>query len=163
MYFTKLIFLSIWVSNLLIKFTVFSAVHLAFMICFGVVCCLLTVMVLIIYERDPAIPISSQWKWLYRKVLVPSSCWKLCSSRATKGKINVKSTPSNRHVGTLSDGDTDNIEGKDASNDISWRDIGAVLDNFFLVSMGTLITVFTTGSLIALTTGTSDFQGHVHH
>lgn len=82
---------------------------------------------------------------------------------ATKGTINVKSTPSNRHVGTLSDGDTDNIEGKDASNDISWRDIGAVLDHFFLVSMGTLITVFTTGSLIALTTGTSDFQGHVHH
>lgn len=160
MYFTKLIFLSIWVSNLLIKFTVFSAVHLAFMICFGVVCCLLTVMVLIIYERDPAIPISTQWKWLYRKVLVPSSCWSLCSSRANKRKINVKS---NRHVGTLSDGDTDSIEGKGASNDISWRDIGAVLDHFFLVSMGTLITVFTTGSLIALTTGTSDFQGHVHH
>lgn len=147
----------------MIKFTVFSAVHLAFMICFGVVCCLLTVMVLIIYERDPAIPISSQWKWLYRKVLVPSSCWKLCSSQANKRKINVKSTPSNRQVGTLSDGDTDIIEGKGASNDISWRDIGAVLDHFFLVSMGTLITVFTTGSLIALTTGTSDFQGHVHH
>lgn len=147
----------------MIKFTVFSAVHLAFMICFGVVCCLLTVMVLIIYERDPAIPISSQWKWLYRKVLMPSSCWKLCFSRANERRINVKSSPSNRHVGTFSDGDTDSVDGKNASNDISWRDIGAVLDHFFLVSMGTLITVFTTGSLIALTTGTSDFQGHVHH
>lgn len=94
---------------------------------------------------------------------MPSSCWKLCFSRANERRINVKSSPSNRHVGTFSDGDTDSVDGKNASNDISWRDIGAVLDHFFLVSMGTLITVFTTGSLIALTTGTSDFQGHVHH
>lgn len=148
---------------MLTKLTVFSAVHLAFMICFGVVCCLLTVMILIIYERDPAIPISSQWKWLYRKVLVPFSCWKLCSSQANKRRIDAKSTPFNRHVGTQSDVETDSVEGKEASCDISWRDIGAVLDHFFLVSMGTLITIFTTSSLIALTTGTSDFQGHVHH
>lgn len=141
----------------------FSAVYLAFMICFGVVCCLLTVMVLIIYARDPAIPIPSQWKWLYRKVLVPFSCWKMCSSQGNERRLNVKSTTSNRNVGTMSDADTDSVEGKDASSDISWRDIGAVLDHFFFVSMGTLITIFTTSSLIALTTGTSDFQGHVHH
>lgn len=71
--------------------------------------------------------------------------------------INVKFMFFNRYVGILSDGDIDNIEGKDVFNDISWRDIGVVLDYFFLVFMGILIMVFIIGFLIVFIIGISDF------
>lgn len=73
-----------------------------------------------------------------------------------KGMINVKFMFFNRYVGILSDGDIDNIEGKDVFNDISWRDIGVVLDYFFLV-FKILIMVFIIGFLIVFIIGISDF------
>lgn len=78
----------------------------------------------------------------------------MCFFWVNKRKINVKF---NRYVGILSDGDIDSIEGKGVFNDISWRDIGVVLDYFFLVFMGILIMVFIIGFLIVFIIGISDF------
>lgn len=78
----------------------------------------------------------------------------MCFFWVNKRKINVKF---NRYVGILSDGDIDSIEGKGVFNDISWRDIGVVLDYFFLVFMGILIMVFIIGLLIVFIIGISDF------
>ncbi|XP_062569626.1 acetylcholine receptor subunit alpha-L1-like [Saccostrea cucullata] len=133
------------------------SVYLAVTLCLGVLCCLLTVLVIRIHFKDPDTPVSAWWKSLHDKLLVPFSCWNGCLCRCRKDKNNVKPTVPNNEVVVVNyeDGkdDTTTVDESGTSGELKWTELSAVLDHFFLIVMVIITTISSIIFMISLAAG----------
>lgn len=134
---------------------IISAVFLAVTLCLGVVCCLLTVLVIRINFRDPDKPVTDRWKHIHDKILVPCSCWNGCSCRCKKGKKSVNPIdPKNELVVMNYDGEkNESIPEPEPSDELKWTHLATVMDHFFLVVMVIITTISSTTFMVALSVG----------
>ena len=107
----------------------FSAVYLAVTLCLGVVCCLLTVLVIKIYFKGPNNHVTPKWRLLHDKVLAPFSCWTGCPCQCGREKT------------------------EECSNELKWTHLARVMDHFFLVVMFVITTISSITFMVALAAG----------
>ena len=107
----------------------FSAVYLAVTLCLGVVCCLLTVLVIKIYFKGPNNRVTPKWRLLHDKVLAPFSCWTGCPCQCGREKT------------------------EECSNELKWTHLAHVMDHFFLVVMFVITTISSITFMVALAAG----------
>ena len=105
--------------------------YLAVTLCLGVVCCLLTVLVIKIYFKDPDTDITPRWRLLHDKVLAPLSCWTGCPCQCSREKTVGAADNTNEMVGMhAEDVNTKTKSEQNCSNELKWTHLANVMDHF---------------------------------
>lgn len=131
------------------------SVYLAVTLCLGVVCCLLTVLVIRINFRDPDTPVTDVWKRIHDNILVPCSCSNGCSCRCKKGKKSVNPIdPKDELVVMNYDGEKNEPNPElEPVDELKWTHVATLMDHFFLVVMVIITTISSTTFMVALSVG----------
>lgn len=134
---------------------ILSAVYLAVTLCLGVVCCLLTVLVIRINFRDPDTPVTDVWKRIHDNILVPCSCSNGCFCRCKKGKKSVNPIdPKDELVVMNYDGEKNEPNPElEPVDELKWTHVATLMDHFFLVVMVIITTISSTTFMVALSVG----------
>lgn len=131
------------------------SVYLAVTLCLGVVCCLLTVLVIKINFKDQDTPVTDRWKSIHNKILVPISCWHGCFCRCSKGKNTVNPIDSQNELVVMNHDEENNESNPepDTSDELKWTHLATVMDQFFLVVMLIITTISSLTFMVALFVG----------
>ncbi|XP_078324657.1 neuronal acetylcholine receptor subunit alpha-3-like [Crassostrea virginica] len=130
------------------------SVYLAVTLCLGVVCCLLTVLVIKIYFKDPDTDITPRWRLLHDKVLAPLSCWTGCPCQCSREKTVAPSDNNNEMVVmNAEDENTETKSEQNCSNELKWTHLAHIMDHFFLVVMFVITTISSITFMVALAGG----------
>ncbi|XP_052091482.1 neuronal acetylcholine receptor subunit non-alpha-2-like isoform X3 [Mytilus californianus] len=122
----------------------YLSVYLAMTLVLGVLCVILTVLVIRVHHRSPNIPVPQRINVLMLKMCIPLSCWRgCCCSRGKKnanGKVGPNTDPSEAYV------DIDyQKNNEDFPEDylFAWTEIAAVMDWFFFILLSTITALCT--------------------
>ncbi|KAK3087886.1 hypothetical protein FSP39_012061, partial [Pinctada imbricata] len=154
--------------------------YLATVLCIGVLCCLLTVIIIRIYHLPQTRERSSSLLSFMNKVVIPLSCWNGCckGKACRKNKENTVQPSQNhkkeahyknfqtspKHPFKGNEKDVENHPSKDndkteeipeMEKDYTWNEIACMLDWFFFVTTIVVTTVMTIVFFMALALGGS--------
>ncbi|XP_071156570.1 neuronal acetylcholine receptor subunit non-alpha-2-like [Mytilus edulis] len=128
----------------------YLSVYLAMTLVLGVLCVILTVLVIRVHHRSPNIPVPQRINGLMLKMCIPLSCWRgCCCSRGKKnksGKVGPNSAGPEAYVDI---NDQKNIEDFPDDYIFAWTEVAAIMDWFFFILLST-ITALCTVVLISI-------------